>query len=63
MKRIFKNPVTTILGVIVIAVKLISLRGKISAEEANTIISGLSGLGLMAAADGHKETSNNDNDE
>jgi hypothetical protein len=53
MKRIFKNPVTTIIGVIVIAVKLISLRGKISADEANTIISGLSGLGLITAADGH----------
>lgn len=55
MKRIFKNPVTTIIGVIVIAVKLISIRGKISAEEANTIITGLSGLGLMAAADGHTQ--------
>lgn len=61
MKRIFKNPITTILGVIVIAVKLVSLRGKITAEEANTIISGLSGLGLMAAADGRKETNNDDN--
>ena len=55
MKRIFKNPVTTIIGVIVIAVKLISLRGKISADEANTIISGLSGLGLITAADGTKK--------
>lgn len=62
MKRIFKNPVTTIIGVIVIAVKLVSLRGKLTAEEANTIISGLSGLGLMAAADGHKETNNDDNE-
>jgi hypothetical protein len=58
MKRIFKNPVTTILGVIVIAIKLFSMRGKISADEANTIITGLSGLGLIAAADGHKETNN-----
>lgn len=62
MKRIFKNPVTTIIGVIVIAVKLISMRGKISAEEANTIITGLGGLGLIAAADGHKETNNDDNE-
>ena len=58
MKRIFKNPVTTIIGVIVIAVKLISLRGKISADEANTIISGLSGLGLITAADGYKKDNN-----
>lgn len=62
MKRIFKNPITTIIGVIVIAVKLVSLRGKLTAEEANTIITGLSGLGLMAAADGHKETNNDDNE-
>ena len=62
MKRIFKNPITTILGVIVIAVKLVSLRGKITAEEANTIITGLSGLGLMAAADGRKVTNNDDNE-
>jgi hypothetical protein len=55
MKRILKNPVTTILGVIVIVVKLFSLRGKISPEEANTVITGLSGLGLMAAADGHSK--------
>lgn len=56
MKRIFKNPVTTIIGLVVIAVKLVSMRGKISADEANTIITGLSGLGLIAAKDGHKET-------
>jgi hypothetical protein len=55
MKRIFKNPVTTIIGIVVIAIKLISLRGKISSEEANTIITGLSGLGLIAAKDGHEE--------
>lgn len=53
MKKLFKNPVTTIIGIVVIAVKLISLRGKISAEEANTIITGLSGLGLIAAKDGN----------
>ena len=53
MKKLFKNPVTTIIGMVVIAVKLISLRGKISAEEANTIITGLSGLGLIAAKDGN----------
>jgi hypothetical protein len=52
MKKLFKNPVTTIIGIVVIAVKLISLRGKISPEEANTIITGLSGLGLIAAKDG-----------
>lgn len=53
MKKLFKNPVTTIIGIVVIAVKLISLRGKISAEEANTIITGLSGIGLIAAKDGN----------
>jgi hypothetical protein len=53
MKKLFKNPITTIIGIVVIAVKLISLRGKISAEEANTIITGLSGLGLIAAKDGN----------
>lgn len=52
MKKLFKNPITTIIGIVVIAVKLISLRGKISPEEANTIITGLSGLGLIAAKDG-----------
>jgi hypothetical protein len=52
MKKLFKNPFTTIIGIVVIAVKLISLRGKISPEEANTIITGLSGLGLIAAKDG-----------
>ena len=52
MKRIFKNPVTTILGVVVIVIKLFSLRGKLSQEEANTVIAGLSGLGLIAASDG-----------
>ena len=53
MKKLFKNPVTTIIGIVVIAVKLISFQGKISAEEANTIITGLSGLGLIAAKDGN----------
>lgn len=56
MKKIFRNPVTTIIGIVVIAVKLISLRGKITSEEANTIITGLSGLGLIAAKDGHKDS-------
>lgn len=60
MKKLFKNPVTTILGVVVIAIKLFSLRGKISPEEANTVITGLSGLGLIAAADGNNKK---DNDE
>ena len=55
MKKLFKNPITTILGVVVIVVKLFSLRGKISPEEANTVITGLSGLGLIAAADGHSK--------
>jgi hypothetical protein len=58
MKKLFKNPITTIIGIVVIAVKLISLRGKISAEEANTIITGLSGLGLIAAKDGNKTDEN-----
>lgn len=56
MKKIFRNPVTTIIGIVVIAVKLISLRGKITSEEANTIITGLSGLGLIAAKDGNKDS-------
>jgi hypothetical protein len=58
MKKLFKNPITTIIGIVVIAVKLISLRGKISAEEANTIITGLSGLGLIAAKDGNQTDDN-----
>jgi len=58
MKKLFKNPITTIIGIVVIAVKLISLRGKISPEEANTIITGLSGLGLIAAKDANKTDDN-----
>jgi hypothetical protein len=52
MKKFFKNPVTTIIGIVIIAVKLFSLRGKITPDEATTIITGLGGLGLIAAKDG-----------
>jgi hypothetical protein len=57
MKKIFKNPITTIVGVVVIAIKILSLRGKINADEATTIITGLSGLGLIAAKDGNNKDS------
>ena len=57
----FKNPITTIIGIVVIAVKLISLRGKLSPEEASTIITGLSGLGLIAAKDGNEKDSDSNN--
>ncbi len=57
MRKIFKNPITTIVGVVVIAIKILSLRGKINADEATTIITGLSGLGLIAAKDGNNKDS------
>lgn len=58
MKTIFKNWKTTIAGIIIIAVKLFTAKGKIDAETGAAIATG---IGLIVAADHNKETGTNGN--
>lgn len=49
MKAILTNWKTTLIGVVVITIKLLAMHGKISMEDATVIGSG---IGLIAAHDG-----------